>query len=136
MKTTKLVFALLMTGTIFFLTSCGSGSSVSPSGTVKEFAAKVEKGDIEGAIGCIATEGKTLDKEATGKLTLILGMGKGQIEKKQGIKNMEVLSEQVESDGKTANVKMKFTYGDGSVDEEDYTLLKEDGKWKITMTKK
>ncbi|MCX6244730.1 MAG: DUF4878 domain-containing protein [Bacteroidetes bacterium] len=136
MKTKNLVFALFIMGTFVFLNSCGSGSSISPSGTIKEFATKVEKGDIDGAIGCIATEGKTVDKETKGKLTLILGMGKGQMEKKQGIKNMEVLNEQVDADGKTATVKMKFTYGDGSTDEEDYTLLKEDGKWKISMTKK
>jgi len=136
MKTKNLVFAILMMGTMLFLASCGGGSSVSPSSTIKEFATKVEKGDIDGAISCIATEGKEVDKETKGKLTLILGMGKGEMEKKKGIKSMDVLTEQVEADGKTANVKMKFTYGDGSTNEEDYYLLKEEGKWKISMAKK
>jgi hypothetical protein len=136
MKTTNLLFAILMTGTMMFLVSCGGGSSVSPSSTVKEFATKVEKGDVDGAISCIATEGKAIDQETKGKLTLILGMGKSEMEKKKGIKSMDVVTEQIEPDGNKATVKMKFTYGDGSTSEEDYTLLKEEGKWKVSMSKK
>ncbi len=136
MKTTKLIFGVLFLGSLFLLNSCGSGSSSSPAATVKEFSNKVEKGDFEGAIGCIATDGKPVDKEAKGKLTLLLGMAKGEVEKKKGIKNMEVISETIDPDGKTATVKMKFTYGDGSVNEESNSLVKEDGKWKLSLQKK
>jgi hypothetical protein len=133
MKTTKLILGVLILGALFLLNSCGSGSSSSPAATVKEFSTKVEKGDFEGAIGCIATDGKAVDKEAKDKLTLLLGMAKGEVDKKKGIKDMEVLSETIDPDGKTATVKMKFTYGDGSVNEENNSLVKEDGKWKLSL---
>ena len=135
MKTTKLILGVLILGALVLLNSCGSGSSSSPAATVKEFSNKVEKGDFEGAIGCIATDGKAVDKEAKGKLTLLLGMAKGEVDKKKGIKDMEVLSETIDPDGKTATVKMKFTYGDGSVNEESNSLVKEDGKWKLFLQK-
>jgi hypothetical protein len=136
MKTTKIILGILFFGSLVLLNSCGSGSSVSPSATIKEFSTKVEKGDFEGAMGCIATDGKPVDKEAKAKLTLLLGMAKGEVEKKKGIKEMEVLSETVDPDGKTATVKMKYTYGDGSVNEESNSLVKEDGKWKLSLQKK
>jgi hypothetical protein len=135
MKTTKLILGVLILGALVLLNSCESGSSSSPAATVKEFSTKVEKGDFEGAIGCIATDGKAVDKEAKGKLTLLLGMAKGEVDKKKGIKDMEVLSETIDPDGKTATVKMKFTYGDGSVNEESNSLVKEDGKWKLSLQK-
>jgi hypothetical protein len=135
MKTTRILFAFLITGSLTLLLACGSGSSVSPSSTVKEFTTKVEKGDFDGAIGCIALEGKTLDKEAKGKLTLLLGMAKGELEKKKGVKNMEVISETIDQDGKTATVKIKFTFGDGSTSDETNKLVLEDGKWKMSMNK-
>jgi len=100
---------------------------------VKEFSNKVEKGDFEGAIGRISTDGRSMDKEAKEELTLLLGMAKKEVDKKKGIKNMEVLSETIDPDGKTATVKMKYTYGNGSVNEESNSLVKEDGKWKLSL---
>ena len=136
MKTTKLILGVLILGALILLNSCGGGSSISPASTVKDFSTKVEKGDFDGAITCIATDGKVLDKDGKAKLTLLLGMAKGEVDKKKGIKNMEVISETIEPDGKTATVKMKYTYGDGSVNEESNSLVKEDGKWKLSLQKK
>jgi hypothetical protein len=135
MKSTKLIMSVLLLGGLVLLNSCGGGSSSSPASTVKEFSNKVEKGDFEGAITCIATDGKAVDKEAKNKLTLLLGMAKGEIDKKKGIKNMEVLSEAIEPDGKTATVKIKFTYGDGTTAEESNKLVMEEGKWKLSLQK-
>ena len=64
MKTTKLILGVLVLGTLVFLSSCGSGSSSSPAATVKEFSNKVEKGDFDGAIGCISNDGKVIDKDS------------------------------------------------------------------------
>lgn len=133
MKTTKLILGVLFLGSLFILNSCGIGSSGSPAATVKEFSNKVEKGDFEGAIGRISTDGRSMDKEAKEELTLLLGMAKKEVDKKKGIKNMEVLSETIDPDGKTATVKMKYTYGNGSVNEESNSLVKEDGKWKLSL---
>ena len=136
MKVIKLIPAILFLGWIFILNSCESGSSVSPAATVKEFSDKIEKGEFEQAIGCIATYEKPLDKEAKDELTLLLGMAKREVDKKKGIKNMELLNETIGPDGKTAIVKIRYTYGDGSVNEESNSLVKEEGRWKLSLQKK
>jgi hypothetical protein len=134
MKTSKVLFSFLMLGAVMFLFSCGgAGSSGSPSSTIKEFIHKVEKSDFEGALGCIALEGKTLDKDSKGKLMLLISMAKGELDKKKGMKSMDVITETIAPDGNNATVKMKLTYGDGSTNEEDYKLVKEEGKWKLKM---
>lgn len=43
----------------------------------------------------------------------------------------EVLSEEIRGEG--ATVKIRATYKDGSVDEAEISLVKEDGKWKMTF---
>lgn len=134
MKAVKTLSVFLVLGAMMFLFSCGgAGSSSSPSSTIKEFVNKVEKSDFDGAIGCIALEGKALDKESKGKLMMLMGMAKGELDKKKGMKTMDVVSETISPDGNTADVKMKLTYGDGSTAEEDYKMVKEEGKWKMKV---
>lgn len=43
----------------------------------------------------------------------------------------EVLSEEIRGEG--ATVKIRATFKDGSVDDADVSLVKEDGKWKMTF---
>ena len=67
-----------------------------------------------------------------------LGLLKGKMEetlnKTDGIKTYEVLSEEVKDS--TAVVKMKITYGDDSTKEEELkTRLTKDGKWLLDSGK-
>jgi len=133
MKTTKIVLCFLVLGAFFFLHSCGGPSSGSPSSTVKTFIDKMAKGESEAAIACISSNGKEMDQESKAKLIGLMAMGKAQSDKKQGIKNLDVLNEVIAADGNTATVKVKFTFGNGDTNEEDYKLVKENGKWLITI---
>ena len=62
--------------------------------------------------------------------------GTKTMEKKQGLKSYEVLSEEISEDGKSATVKMKMVYGDGSEDTSKVKLVKNDkGEWKMSFGK-
>ena len=59
-----------------------------------------------------------------------------QIEKKGGIKSVEVLEESINESGDKAEVKLKITYGNDTTEEEDVNMvLDKDGKWKASMEK-
>lgn len=131
----KSITYFLMIGFIAFLYSCGGGggSSSKPSDVVDKMMTSIEKGNFDAAIDCIALEGEEISKEDTEKLNGLLGMVKGVLESKGGIKSHEVIEEEVSEDGETANVKIKYVYGNGDEDTSDYNLVKEDGKWKVKM---
>ncbi len=133
MKATKILFSFLMMGAFFVLFSCGGASSNSPSSTVKTFVDKMKNGEFEAAIACISLNGKEMDQESKAKLTGLMAMGKAQSDKKEGIKSLDILNEEIAADGNTAKVKVKFTYGNGETNEEEYKLVKENGKWLITI---
>lgn len=133
MKTTKILLSILVLGAFYVLVSCGGASSSSPSSTVKNFVDKMAKGEFESAITCISLNGKEMDEESKAKLTGLMAMGKAQADKKQGIKDLDILSEEIAEDGNSAKVKVKFTYGNGDSHEDDYKLVKENGKWMITI---
>ena len=69
-------------------------------------------------------------------VALLREKGTKAMEKKQGLKSYEVLSEEISEDGNSATVKMKMVYGDGSEDTQDLKLFKnDDGDWRLTMGK-
>ena len=59
-----------------------------------------------------------------------------EYEKHKGIESFETLGEEISGDGKTAIVKMKLAYGNGTSDENDIKLRKDkDDNWKIDIGK-
>jgi len=109
-----IVSIVLITGMIFI--SCAGGS---PSSVVKQLHTAIEKGDTK-AISELATS------DAAQMLLLIGEKAKGMISEKGGIiKTEETIS------GDTAVVKV--TYKDGET--EDFDLIKENGKWKVSINK-
>ena len=132
MKKLNVIFSLLVIATLSMMVSCGGGGK-SPADVVKKMNNDMVKGDYDAVIDVLATEGEEIDEEGRTKLKSMLAMGKGELDKKEGIKEMEVVSEEVAEDGNTAKVTLKIVYGNGEEEEEDYTLLKEDGAWKVRM---
>lgn len=66
-------------------------------------------------------------------LAAMLDKAKKKIEAKGGIKDIEVVSETIDEDGKTAKVVLKTTYGDGSTEEKTNRMVLEKGTWKMKM---
>lgn len=78
-------------------------------------------------------DGTALTKEENGKMAGLMSLASAELDKKQGIKSIDILEEKIAEDGKTANVKWKITYGNGETDEDDGELVNVNGDWKMTI---
>jgi len=130
-----------LTGTIalvitLLLQSCGGGMGTnSPGATVKKAFELIAGSDYEKAVDTYTKkDGTAFTEEERTKVKGLLAMGASEIEKKGGIKSMEILEEKISDDGTTATVKWKITYGNGETDNSDGELIKVDGKWKMKIS--
>ena len=113
-----------------FMGILGCGST--PSGTVKDFNKLVEKGEVNKAAELLSKPGKELMNQLGGASNALI-RGTEEITSKGGIKNIEILNEDTKGD--ISNVKFQIKYGDGSTKIDSAKLIKEDGKWKIAVSK-
>ena len=60
---------------------------------------------------------------------------KKSVESKGGIKDVEVVSEEIAEDGKTAKVVLKMIYKDGTTNENNMDMVMEKGQWKMSIKK-
>ena len=58
-----------------------------------------------------------------------------EYEKKDGLKSIEIISEEISEDGNTATVKIKQTYGNGETQDGTQSMVKRDGKWLMSVDK-
>ncbi len=133
MKKLSIILSLVIASFLFFSTSCGTSSSSSPGDISVKIMKDTEKGNFDAVINVFATNGKELTDEEKAKLTAMLQMGQEEIKKKDGIKSIEVIEEDINEAGDEAKVKMKVVYGNGEEDTDTQTLVMEDGKWKYSM---
>lgn len=133
----KFFYLGLFTALLFVISSCGGAST--PGEAAKKYIEYVQNGEYEKFVDGIAFNEK-MDaakvKEEKDALNAIMKEKVSKdIEKKQGIKKIEILSEEVSEDGNTAKVLLKQTYGNGEVKEETSDMIKQDGVWKMNMGK-
>jgi len=107
--------------------------SESPSQVVKKFYSLAAKGKISDANNLISEDGK--------KMLAMWGMGTSPISKIRdtikengGIKNIEITSEIITAGG-TATVGYIIRYKNGTSKVDNEKLIKENGKWRITVSK-
>lgn len=132
----KLFFSMFVAVVALTLWSCGPANT--PSAVAEEACKCMQNEDYEGYADLMdlkkSEDGKGVEKEQLA--ALLREKGTKTMEKKQGIKSYEVLSEEISEDGKSANVKMKIVYGNGDEDTQKMKLVKnDDGDWKLTMGK-
>ena len=132
----KLLISMFVAVVALTLWSCGPANT--PSAVAEEACKCMQKADYEGYADLMdlkkSDDGKGVEKEQLA--ALLREKGTKTMEKKQGIKSYEVLSEEISEDGKSANVKMKIVYGNGDEDTQKMKLVKnDDGDWKLTMGK-
>lgn len=130
----KLFYLLVMVVALFTFSAC-SGSG--PGSALKEYVEAMQKGDYEKCVEGIALVNVEPDQQQSIRDSYISLMKKGakDIERKGGIKNVEILSEEIASDGNTAVVKLKLTYGNGEEETEEQKMVKTDGKWLMDVGK-
>ena len=74
-------------------------------------------------------------KDEAQLLAIIKEKGAKEYEKKGGVKSIEILSETISEDGKSAVVEYKQTFGNGEEEKQSQKMIKKDDKWFIDMRK-
>lgn len=120
------LLSLLIAG---FSLSCGKAGQT-PGDVVKAFNKKVEKADAS-AKDLLAKDLAAMFEDE--KLTAGLQDESNKIKEKGGISGITINEEIIEEE--TAKVNYTLTYGNGETEDETAHLVKEDGKWKITISK-
>jgi len=116
-KLLKRILAVVIAASLVFgLAGCGGGS---PSATARAFYAAVQKGDA-----------KALEKTATPQTASLIAMfGEKAKTSMEGYGKITGTSEKI--DGDTAVVTLTFENGET----EDLTLVKDNGQWKVSISK-
>jgi hypothetical protein len=114
---------------LFLFTSACSGSS--PGGVVKAFYKAVEDGNSQQAVGYFSD--RVVNSFGLSKLEMGVNAQTEQIRALGGVRDVRILNETVRDNNAVVNVEV--TYRDGSSTSERVSLVKEDGKWKIDLTK-
>lgn len=117
-----------------FVSQCGDKAGNSPGATAKKFTELFADGKTDKAMEMINGYSEASDEEKS-KLNMFMAQAQSELEKKDGIKSVEVLEEEINEEGDEAEVKLKTTYGNGETEESEQKLVKVDGKWKIAMEK-
>lgn len=131
----KLAYFSMMLVAMFIMAACSDNS---PSATFKSYITAFQKGDYEKFVDGINLSKVTPDemKETKEGLTAMMKeKGEKMVEQKGGLKDIEILSEEIAEDGNTAVIKYKQIYGDGSEEESEGKMIKVDGKWMMDMGK-
>lgn len=124
---------------IAILVMAACSSSNNPGDALKKYGQYLQNGNYENFVEGLAFDsnqdaGKVKEqKEAL--VSILKEKVSKEYEKKGGIKDIEILSEQIAEDGNTAVVKTRYTYGNGETEEEEQQMVKKDGKWLMSMNK-
>ena len=116
------------------LVSCAGSATNTASGKALEMTGFIQDEDYKSYAADVYSKNKITDDEID-QLALMLKMvGAGALEKRQGIKSYELISEEISDDGNSAIVMVKIEYGNGSVEEDKMRMIKDDsGAWKHKM---
>lgn len=101
-----------------------SCSKNSPKGVVKTYYSALQNQKYEEATQCFAGMESEEDMQA------IAGKLKEGMEKNEGLKSFEVVSDSLCNDT-VAFVATKFVYGNGEEGESNVGVVKQNGEWKI-----
>lgn len=108
--------------------SCGS--SETPGSVAKKFYQEIADGNCEKFM----KETTEPTEEELAMVSAICEKMKASLDEKGGLKSVDVVSETIAEDGKTANVVLNLTFGDGTTSEEDQKMeMQDNGKWKCVF---
>lgn len=131
----KSILFLAAVAMMFVFASCGGNS---PKDVAKDAAEMMKSGDYDGLVDLMAFDDEGMTKEEKeAAITLTKSMLKEKmskmIEEKDGIEKYEIGEEKISDDGKTAEVKVKFFFGDGTENEDTMDLVLVDDKWMLSV---
>ena len=137
MKRLSIIIEIMFT--ILFFASCSSNT---PTKVAEQSMKCLMDKDYKGYVDLIyfsEKEKKNPEEYEQGKqqlAALLKDKAEKEYKRKGDISSYETITEETSNDGKTANVKMKINYGNGTNEDTDIKLRKDkDGNWKIDMGK-
>lgn len=128
MKNLIKVFVIVLAVSFIFV-NCGGPTG--PKDVVIESFNMMESGDKDGVKDLLSSQVKAMVEDK--KLDEGLDKKYEEIKEKGGIANIEFVSEDIQEN--EAEFKVKLTYGDGSETTEKAKVVKEDGDWKLGISK-
>ncbi len=130
----KKLVALFAVVAAFFAVSCGGSDS--PGDVAIEVYELVADGKYEKALDKFYVADPAAKEEfKSSMLSICEEKMKPQMEAKGGIEKIELVSEEISEDGKSARVTTKITYGDGTSEDERTKMVNVDGEWLVSMEK-
>ena len=120
MKRIKISQCLVILSLIVF--ACASEET--PTMAAKKITGYLQDMEYGKYLDCMDSYEKLGSKE---QLITIL---KQSMEMKKGLKKVDILSESLKNDGKSAVVKLKYTYGDGSSEETSMNFKEVKDQWR------
>lgn len=131
----KIIYFSLFVFTLCIVTACSTSESAADA--AKKYAEYVATGEYDKFMESIAFEDNaTLQQVEERKnimLTIFNDQVKKKVEEKGGIQQTQIASEVKSPDGTTASVMIMQTYGDGSMENTKFDMVKKDGVWKISI---
>lgn len=137
----KLFYFVIAIAAMGIMASCGGGTST-PGAAAKKYFEAMAAGNYDKFM-----DGMYIDPESTPDelqeiaqqkkmfVAMIEEKGEDQNAEKGGIKKIDVVSEEIAEDGKSATVTMLVTYGNGETNEDDVQMLYDGSSWKWSMGK-
>ena len=123
----KHIFKLFSLIIAFVLVSC-SGSE--PKDLADKAAGYIQDKDSKALVEMISGYDEMSEQDQE-MCTGLVAKSFAMMDKKDGLKDYEVLEEKI--DGEKATVKMKYVYGNGDEDEGKMKFEKKDGKWGLLL---
>ena len=137
-KTLIIILAALMACSFAFV-SCGqSGETTetgkkikknSPSAVLEKALKALKNKDYKAAL--MYSEGieNASEEEIEGLASLVQML----YEANGGLKDYEILSEEISEDGQTAKIEMKYSFGNGEVQEDSENMVLTEKGWRMKM---
>ena len=133
----KVFYFSLMVMAMFMMAACSSSSS--PGDAMKKYSNYLIKGDYEKFVDGLAFDesvgAEKMKEQKDGLVSMLKEKVSKEYEKKDGLKSIEIISEEISEDGNSATVKIKQTYGNGETQEGTQSMVKRDGKWLMSIDK-
>lgn len=133
----KLFYLSLMT--MFILVGCNSSSSSSPDKAFIEYSTYLINGQYEKFVDGFNFDESVAPEKVKEQKDMLASIMKEKVakefEKKGGLKKIEVLSTELTEDGNSATLQIKSIFGNEEEEEDEYKMIKVDGKWMMVMDK-
>ncbi len=135
----KIFIAVLLAMGMLTLASCSSSDT--PGKALLEYMDQIKKGDYEAMANALyfgeytEDEAETVAKQRAQFAAMLESKFSKELEKKQGLKDVVILNEEISEDGNSAVVEYKQVWGDGTESTGKQAMVKSNGEWLLKVEK-